>query len=281
MHVFTTRQNESFLGTGRCLRENLIWLRGFYSDGGDEASVEQDRFVIDPRVTRLLLCSPEDADSIWFWRCLEDPFLGQCIAPSSTHHDLLNRYIPERHDGKTPLQLAAVAAYFALLRDDLQLLKYLESFITAIIATGAGPHDGDHHHTPLLLLLAASSGMESFPYGTGKPRDMRLMLVGWIEILQHAGLDLTSYGAEETRQHLAYRALADPVPQLTYWHNTQSEMYSNEVFYFTFSYGPTPKEWSVQLDHRVDQYVNDFWQMPGLLDDSEVRVVPGAWVDEE
>lgn len=270
-------QRQPILGTGRSLREDLIWLRGFYSDDVEEASVEQYHIVAKPRTTRLLLCSPEDADSIWFWQCLENPWMIRDIHPTDGDHAMLNRYIPEHHDGKTPLQLTAVITAVALAWDNQSLFKFLEGFIAIIIATGVGPHDGDHYHTPLVLFLTAI-----LHYSSRRPRDMRRMLLGWIKILQRAGVDLVSYGAEETRQHLAYRALEDPIPQRLYLRDVMifTPALSDEVFYFTFSYGPEPHDWTVQLDHQIDQYVHEFWQMPGLLDDSEVRVVPGAWVDD-
>jgi hypothetical protein len=66
---------------------------------------------------------------------------------------------------------------------------------------------------------------------------------------------------------------------LIYWYDLGGLIFSLEVHHFSFSYGPMPEDWTIQLDDMSDQYVGDFWQMPGLLDES-VPTVPGVWVDD-
>jgi hypothetical protein len=113
---------------------------------------------------RLLLCSPEDADSIWFWQFIEFATTKLSSVPSEEYvKDMLNRYIPEHHGNKTILQLAAVATACHLPHLPRRAhapdkTSCLEAITTAIIATGSGLHEGNHHHTPLLLFLAAVSG---------------------------------------------------------------------------------------------------------------------------
>lgn len=198
---------------------------------------------------------------------------------------MLDRYIPEHHGGKTPLQLAAVAAACHLSRLHLseELLgntRSLEVIVTAIIATGAGLHEGDNHHTPLLLFLNTIPGSPYLEIGHClRPGVIQRALKVWLMILQSAGVDLVAYGAEESRQLLAYRRLNSPVSPLLYWYNMHRPWFGGEALQFTLSYGPTPEDWTVQLDRPVEQYVGDFWQMPGLLDE-HVRAVPGAWIDE-
>jgi hypothetical protein len=102
----------------------------------------------------------------------------------------------------------------------------------------------------------------------------------WLKILQRAGVDLVAYGTEEHRQFLTYRSLENPEPPLLYWCEIQPLDFSDEIFYIDITYGPTPEDWTVQLDRMFDQYVGDFWEMPGLFDEVEVRTVPGAWIDQ-
>ena len=239
------------------------------------------------RAMRLLHCSPEDADSIWFWQFLDTSTTAcNTVHSEETVKDMLNRYVPQHHGDKTPLQLAAVAIAYHLPTPHLSqnppdYIRCLEGIIAAIIAAGAGLHEGNHHHTPLLLFLATISGRDHWGVDLhSRPGDICRGLMAFLRILECAGVDLVAYGAEESRQFLMYRSLKNPVPPLLYWHNTSSPMFSNEVFYFSLSYGPTPEDWTVQLDHMVEQYVDEFWQMPGLLDETEVQVIPGAWIDE-
>lgn len=98
-------------------------------------------------------------------------------------------------------------------------------------------------------------------------------------ILQRAGMDLIAYGAKESRRFSKYRSLKNPVPPLQYWHDLRPWRFNDEVLYFTLSYGPNLEDWTAQLD-MAEQYAGDFWQMPGLLDDSRIRAVPGGWVDD-
>ena len=221
---------------------------------------------------RLLACSPEDADSVWFWQCVEIPIIGWDDVPSrETIKDVLHRYVPANHGDRTPLQLVAVRTAFELAINT----QHAADLAAVFIAAGLKLHEGDNYHTPLLLFLSV------FPrIGFVRTRDIRRGLVAWLKILQTAGVDLALYGAQEHRQFLAYRSLESPVPPLLYWHELEPSSFSDEVFHFSISYGPTPEDWTVQLDHMFDQYVGDFWRMPGLLEE-HVRAVPGAWIDDD
>lgn len=285
-NAYAETDREPLLGVGRRLREELIWLLDICGGSVGDASEDERSSFPFQRATRLLLCSPEDADSIWFWQFLELTTTGLNTVPSEdTVKDMLDRYIPEHHGGKNPLQLAAVAAAcdLATLNLSEKLLdntRYMEVIITAIIATGAGLHEGDNHHTPLLLFLNAIHKHHYWEINVHlRPRELQRALVVWLTILQNSGVDLVAYGAEESRQLLVYRQLNSPVPPLLYWHNIHGPSFGGEVLQFTLSYGPMPEDWTVQLDRLVEQYVGDFWQMPGLLDE-HVRAVPGAWIDE-
>ena len=179
------------------------------------------------------------------------------------------------------MQLAAVAIAYALAWKISDNIECLEGIVATMIANGVHLHEGDHHHTPLLQFLAAFPGYEHYIYGfSSRPRDIQRGLLEWLKILQRNGVDLLSYGAEESRRSLAYRALKDPVPLQAYWHSICRWGFSDDIFYVDFTYGPTPEDWTVQLDHPIDQYVGDFWQMPGLLDEVDHRAMPGGWIDE-
>ena len=273
---------EPLLGVGRRLREELIWLYDLYGGVAGIAFEEAYATSEATKAMRLVLCSPDDADSVWFWHFIENTTAGLSTVPSEeTVKDMLNRYVPEHHGNRTPLQLAAVAIGRNLSDahpSQLGITRGLEVIIAAIIANGVGLHDGDHHHTPLLLFLTAILERPIwYQHLPSRPREIQRGIMAWLKIMQKAGVDLVAYGAEESRRFLAFRSLERHVPPLLYWND--SGMYiSDEAPRFTFSYGPTPEDWTVRLDRMVEQYVGDFWQMPGLLDE-HVPTVPGAWVD--
>jgi hypothetical protein len=263
----------------------MIWLSGIYGDAIDAPQNQG----LDPhvlRALRILRCSPEDADSIWFWQSFENPItLWHTVRSSEAIKDMLNRYVPEQHGNKTPLQLAAVctASHLSLHHpfQELPDMRCVEGVIAAIIAAGADVHDGDHHHTPLILFLTAVSGnYGGYSNCHPRPRDIQHRLVIWLKIIERNGIDLVAYGAEESYQQSAYRSSKDPKPPLDYWRDRFGVPCNNDTFYFTFSCGPTPEDWRVQMDHMVEQYVGDLWQMPGLLDEDDIRAMPGGWIED-
>lgn len=259
----------------------MVWLQEYCGDSFDDACPEPHWYAHYLRAMRLLLCSPDDADSIWFWQYLEVPINPwKIVCSKKAIKDMVARYIPLNHGGKTPLQLVAVAARFSVPMRSTQRwpfgIRWLKRIIAAIITTGAGLHEGDQHHTPLLLFLTSILA-QIYWDDSGHPFQSRPRVLK--RGLQHNGVDLVAYGAEERRQFLAYRCLEDPVPPLIYWYFLNGPFISLEVYHFSFSYGPTPEDWTIQLDYMINQYVGDFWKMPGLLDEN-VRAVPGAWVDD-
>lgn len=276
---------QPLLGVGRRVREELIWLRDLYGSIVENAFEDECWSSRNKQVMRLMLCPPEDADSIWFWQCLESSSLRlDTVISEDFIKDMLSRYIPEHHGKKTPLQLAAVATgYYVFLSDPFQGLYYnkrcLEVIIAAIIASGAGLHECDDHHTPLLLFLTTIIERHLWDDGfQTTPRTLRRGLIAWLKIMQNAGADLVAYGAEESHRFLAYRSLECPKSPTLYWQHCLPWI-GHEVLHFTFSYGPTPEDWTVRQDHMVDQYVGEFWQMPGLLDEI-ARPIPGAWINQ-
>ncbi|KAM0707437.1 hypothetical protein Q7P35_004082 [Cladosporium inversicolor] len=249
-------------GAGRSLRESTIWLRDVI-----------DHCLDDSEEMHLDLC-------VWLWQCVELPCetIWHTLLSQDTLEDMLDRYSPELHGRNTPLQLAAVAAASNLAPE---MPKALAHFIAAIIAHGAELHEADHYHTPLLLYLCILAGNRYLtPLPDSRPRVLLNRLKPWLKALQHVGVDLVAYGAEESLRFRAYCSLGNSVPPSLYWHDFENLTFSNEVFYFTFTYGPTPEDWTVQLEREFDQYVGDFWQMPGLVDEDEVPAMPGGWVDE-
>ena len=110
MNAYLDPDKEPLPGVGRRLREELIWLLDLCGGAVEDAFEDEGSSFFRQRATRLLLCSPENADSIWFWQFLEITMIGLNTVPSEdTVKDMLHRYIPEHHGAKTPLQLAAVA----------------------------------------------------------------------------------------------------------------------------------------------------------------------------
>ena len=152
-----------------------------------------------------------------------------------------------------------------------------------MIATGAGLHVGDHHHTPLLLFLASFPGRKCwYEQQRSSLGETWSGLMVWLKILQRSGVDLVAYGAEESRQFLANRSMEEHVPPLLYWQEIEPCEFNDDAFRFgLIFYGPAPEDWTVELDRMVEQYVDQFWKMPGLLDENDSRAVPGAWVDDD
>ena len=184
----------------------MVWLNEYCGEAFDNVRLEPNRYALYLRAMRLLLCSPEDADSIWFWQCVEMPPMGWSDVPSrETVKDMLHRYVPANHGGKTPLQLLAVHTAIKLSREYLGKIRHAKGLAAVVIAAGTKLHEGDHCHTPLLIFLSVYSGSRFWPDETAtRTRDIRRGLVAWLKILQKAGVDLASYGAEEHRQFLTY-----------------------------------------------------------------------------
>jgi hypothetical protein len=190
---------------------------------------------------------------------------------------VLSQYVPEHHYGRTPLQFSATNLAYSLALEQTKMLQSWERMILCIIESGADLHEVVHSYTPLSLFLKNFLGNGSEEKTGLRPRDLQRMLKVWLNILQRADVDLVAYGTEESRRLRAPRFLEEPLPQLPHWYALYWGS-SDEVFYLTFSYGPTPQDWTVQLD-MAEQYAGDFWRMPGLLSETEVQVIPGSWID--
>lgn len=170
---------------------------------------------------------------------------------------------------------------YSLAPDRSKVLQSFETMIVCIIESGADLHEASHHNTPLIVLLAYSTHVRrirSKESAKTRPRDLRSILQAWLKILRAAGVDLIAYGAQESRIFRIFRSLVDPRPQLQLWYDLDPWWFSNEVFHFTITYGPTPEDWTVQLD-MAEQYAGDFWRMPDLSDGSDLQAIPGSWID--
>lgn len=102
---------------GRSLREDMLWLRDFYSEMPDGALVDCCWSSHYLKAVRLLSCPQERANGIYFWQCFENPCLAEnngTISKKSSQ-DMLSQYVPEHHDGRTPLQLLAVSLVYGSL----------------------------------------------------------------------------------------------------------------------------------------------------------------------
>jgi hypothetical protein len=275
--------NSTVPTVGCSLREDLLWLNDVYSGMAEDPLVDSPPGSDYSKATRLLSCPQERADGIYFWQCFEEPCLTQSFGGFSKTYcqDMLNQYVPEHCDGRTPLQLSAVNFGYSLAYEQSETIQSLETMISCIIESGADLHEADHCHTPFILFLAYFASARRFwdkKAAETRPRDLRRAVVAWLSILQRAGVDLVAYGAQESCVVQAFRSMNQPLPQLQRWFETSFSQFSDEVFYFTFSYGQTPEFWTVQLD-IVEDYASDFWQMPGLLEATQVHAIPGSWID--
>lgn len=301
----------------RGLQDDLAWLRdvSIEADDSDEGTCSQ----INQIALRLLACPHEQVESVLFWQAFEDfrafvnlpPFSEQAVK------DMLDCFVPEYHGGKSPLQLLAVAYAFCVswhvnqtdtnrdssndsIGDSLDLVTaglfkqrqlFLENTIMIAIPSGMNSHEVYPCHTPLYLFLsAARATLQQSLCDLAGPSEfiprrlLRKCLMIWLETLQNAGVDLVTYGAEECHIFELYRSSENPVPALQHWHEMDSHddknALSNAIYNFTFTYGPTPADWTVELDVPVERYMCDFWQMPGLHDEWMAKAMPGSWIGD-
>jgi hypothetical protein len=266
------------------LREDLLWLNDLYEESIDDAPRESKRSPVASKVIQLLSCSQQRANSIGFWQFFEDPFLAKRFGTLSGSYirDMLSQYTSEHHHGRTALQLAAVNVAFNLASGPPTLLRNLELMIALIIESGADLHVAKYGYTPLALFLKAiPASLRSRGDRSGvadlRPRSLRRMLKVWLNILQSAGVDLTAYGAEESRKAQTHYFVEHPLPPAQPWERDRW-IFGDELYYFTFSYGPMPDDWTVELD-MAEQCAGDFWRMQDLSDESELQAIPGSWVD--
>lgn len=262
----------------------MMWLRDICdSDDDDESPGDDYARSSHTGAMQLLLCPPSHANSVWFWQILEIPpdthFLLDVVSQTPAE-DMLDCFLPEHHGGKTPIQILAVNGAWHLARDVAEALSAIEKIIGCTIASGADIHDELHRHTPLLLfletLIMCPSRAQPF---VAKARDLRRWLLWWLKILQDAGLDLVVYGAEEVRRFRILRSTENSSPRFECWFNLIPSEYLGQVLHFTVGYGPTPEDWTVQVEFPVEQYVSDFWQIPSLQDDGKSLSIPGSWID--
>jgi hypothetical protein len=137
--------------------------------------------------------------------------------------DMLGRYVPEHHGGRTPLQLSAVTPAYNLVHNLVydqvlgcsETISGCDKMIAHIVASGANVHEAAHYRTPLLLFLSTLPGMpgsNDVNAANLRPRHLRLMLKAWLNILKGADVDLITYGAEESRSFQAHRSWNDYSP---------------------------------------------------------------------
>jgi hypothetical protein len=280
---------------GGSLREDMMWLNNLYEEAIYDYPETVKRAPVFSKAIRLVSCSNESADSIHFWQCFEDPTrMEKCgiFSKKKYSQDMLSQYVPEHYDCRTPLQLSAVNLAYALVCDVHDLRQNLKMMILLIIESGADLHEAYHCYTPLQLLLS------TFPSGVaagdvhGKlvdssSRNLQRILREWLKILQRAGVDLNAYGVEESRQCHIDCSMEDSRNALEIWHDNNPWgvwhddnpwFFSGVISRFTFSYGPTPDDWTVQPD-MSEEYLVDFWSMVGLLGETELRALPGSWID--
>jgi hypothetical protein len=278
-----TVATDSIVTTLGCnLREDLLWLSDFCSGTPDDALGHSSCSSDYSKAVRILSCSPERANGILFWQCFEKPNQMQrwVIFSKKYSQDMLSQYVPEHHDGRTPLQLSAVNLACALVFDLPDLPQNPETMIVLIIESGADLHEAHQCCTPLQLFLNTIEDLRLRDYNSFvvRPWNMLNMLKEWLNILERAGVDLNEYGAEKSRRLHAKRFAEEPKSALQAWDGLYRWHQSRVESSFIISYGPTPQDWTVQLD-MAEQYAGDFWRMPGLLSETEVQVIPGSWID--
>jgi hypothetical protein len=287
---FQRVRSASITALGSSLREDMLRLNDMYEEAIDNGCEEQEQYYGYSEAIRLLSCSKESADSIHFWQCFERPYWMDGLDTFSERYcqDMLSQYVPDHHNGRTPLQFSAINLAYALTgkcfltRDELNVSRNMEMMIVLIIQSGADVHEAVSGYTPLALFLKAIPATFRFLGSLSKiddlrPRSLRGVLKVWLNILQSTGVDLTAYGAEESSRVRARYFKEDPLPLPQSW-DRYRRIFGDELYYFTFTYGPTPDDWTVQFD-MVEEYLSDFWRMPNLLDEPNVQAIPGSWID--
>jgi hypothetical protein len=262
---------------GRSLREDMLWLNDVYSGMPDDSLVDFPWSSGYLNAIRLLSCSQERANGIYLWQCFGKPYLfvNDVISSKKYCQDMLSQYVPGHHDGKTPLHLSAINLAHALSHDFPDLAQKMEMMILCIIESGVDLHEAVHSYTPLALFLRSISMRSHFR--NWRPRDLRRMLKVWLNILQCAGVDLITYGAEESRTLGAHRFIENPLELTKPW-DWSFVVSDDELYHFAFSYGRIPDDWTVQFD-MVEEYVSDFWRIAESSDERELQAIPGSWID--
>jgi hypothetical protein len=283
---FHPHGREPITTRGCSLREDMLRLNDLFEGNIDDTLEGLKQRRCDSMAFRLLSCSEESANAIHFWQYFERPHLANGFGIFSKRYceDMLSQYVPEHHDDSTPLQLSAVKLAYGLDQCQTETCQSLETMIVCIVESGADLHAAIYGYTPLALLLNAIPEALDFLSLSDvigvvdlRSRNLRRVLKVWLNILQRAGVDLAAYGAEESRTAQAPYFTKDPLQP------SQSRAGNRWVLYdefdcFTFTYGPTPDDWTVQFD-MVEEYAGDFWRMTELLDGPELQAVPGSWVD--
>lgn len=271
------------IATGRRLREDLLWLNEVCDGAVDDLP---DALLPKSLPTfRLLTCSEERANSIAFWQMFESSSAIHWLCTSSAMlmKDMLSQYVPEHHNGRTPLQLSASNLAYSLAYEVPDTPQSLETMISLIIASGADLHETYYGYTLLHIFLGTlrtSHCRYDAELPELRPRHLRRMLKTWLNILQRAGVDLSMYGSEEIHRSQEHRSVQGRAPLIYPWSNWNTFTSKDEFNYFVFSYGPTPDDWTVQFDHMVDEYMGDFWRMLDTQDQTRTRAVPGSWIDD-
>ena len=93
-------------------------------------------------------------------------------------------------------------------------------------------------------------------------RRPELLLNLWLTCLQEAGVDLEEYGRKEMELH---------EEGLISWVLKDSTTWKGDwiLVLKTFTYGPSPSDWEVQLERRDAKA------------DAEPRKTPGAWIEDD
>jgi len=275
------------------ISENVQFLLT-HNDEDDNRT--QEDFCYDKVAASLAQSSPEEAISLRFWRavhhCGLTSFLDTSLIPSIS--DLLTSYDSSPFNGKTQLQLLAVAYGRVLAEwlryDQPQSREHrhgLERFIVKAITLGLDVHEGFKDHTPLMVML--SSVCCFWDQGNMVPQSvLHKALIAWLKLLERAGVRLSDYGQEEMCRFELHQFFQTPGSMFEDWYRGVLEdslrwTGPGTMLPLGLTCGHRFWDWDIALLGFAEECFHDFWQLvEAQIREASYRkyVPPGGWVED-
>jgi hypothetical protein len=193
------------------------------------------------------------------------------------------------------LAQAFVASVLKGSDQSTNLARVLEKLIVEARIHGLDLHEPLYNGISLLLrLLHPATGYQQWQ---GPPKnawlDSETSLKVWLTFLKRIGIDLASYGEEESRLFQQVRRSYVCERPWDCWHGDavcpcfEPGSQRNDYYptLFAFSYGAELSDWRLWVHHPGDNYAGLFWQMverDGVSTEKEdylERYVPGGWTE--
>lgn len=252
------------------MRQGMHFIHDQYDDDHPKTMEDRDR---DKAAMRLALCPPEEAAFLKFWQTIYQWGWATYCYPQVPRPfaRLFTLYDPEEMGGNTQLQVLAnfygtilvaslVHPTYGWESSCVKVRASLEELIVVAVSMGTEVHRGSGGRTPLQIVLSSFASGWSCYQSRPPMRELKWALLTWVEVLQHAAVDLIEYGSEEKRLCDAYRLKHSTTSPLSTYCGVGFDE-TDHVLSFEFVYGPTPSDWDVILLGFVEELFGDFWQL--------------------